>query len=84
MAAHVRHDLFPDMRRQLLPRGDKLAQNQISAGSMQTWGKGVDASSLLRRSLRILGRGCSSRRLHFLCCNLFLLQGLVCIGDAGK
>jgi hypothetical protein len=46
-------DLFPAIRWQFVPAGDKLAQPEISAGSMQTPGRGVAASAVLRRDLRI-------------------------------
>jgi hypothetical protein len=58
------HDFIPDIRRQRVPAGGKLAQAQISAGNMQAGGSGVDATILRRNDLRIWGRGCNSRRLH--------------------
>ena len=41
-----------------------LAQSQIRAGSMQTGGRGADATAMRHNDLRNLGRGCNSRRLH--------------------
>jgi len=64
MAADDRHDLFPDIRRQLVPPCDQLAQSQVGAGSMQTAARGVGATALLRKDLWNMGRGCDSRRLR--------------------
>jgi hypothetical protein len=58
-------DLVSDIRRQTVPRSDKLAQAEIITGNVQTGGSGVDASCLLSGNLWILDRGCNSRRLHF-------------------
>jgi len=46
-----RHDLFPDIHGQHVPAGDKLAQAEISAGSMQTGGRGLAPSAMLRIDL---------------------------------
>ena len=67
LAACDSHNPFPDIHRQLLPARDQLAQGEISAGSTQTGGRGVNATVMLHNDLPISGRGCNSRRLHFLC-----------------
>jgi hypothetical protein len=77
VAARDSHDRFPDIRRQAVPARDKLAQSQIRAGSMQTGGRGVDASTFLQNDLRNLGRGCNSRRLHFFFYNSFFKKTCV-------
>src|SRR5271157_6635392 len=66
LAACDSHNPFPDIHRQLLPARDQLAQGEISAGSTQTGGRGVNATVMLHNDLPISGRGCNSRRLHYL------------------
>jgi hypothetical protein len=61
LAACDSHNPFPDIRRQLLPTRDQLAQGEISAGSMQTGGRRVNATAMLHNDLRISGRGCNMR-----------------------
>jgi hypothetical protein len=62
LAACDSHNPFPEVRRQLLPARDQLAQGEISAGSMQTGGRCVNATLMLHNDLRISGRVCNMRR----------------------
>jgi hypothetical protein len=64
------HDLFPDIRRQAVPARDKLAQSQIRACQVRTGVRGVSPIALLDNDWSISGRGCNSRRLHFMIPNL--------------
>jgi hypothetical protein len=61
LAACDSHNPFPDSRRQPVPARDQLAQGEISAGSMQTGGRGVNATVMLHNDLRISARGCNMR-----------------------
>ena len=57
-------DLSSDIRRQRVPASDKLAQAEISAGSMQTGWRGVAASAMRCNNVWISGHRWNSRRLH--------------------
>jgi hypothetical protein len=74
------HDLFPDIRRQMVPARDKLAQSQISARQAQIGVRGVGPIALLDNDWSISGRGCNSRRLHSLCCKPCDFNGVGLLG----
>jgi hypothetical protein len=46
------HDRRPDGERQAVPVRDKRSQCRVFADSVQTWGRAVGASSMLRNNLR--------------------------------
>jgi hypothetical protein len=62
LTARYPDDPFPDIRRQAVPGRDNLAQAEISAGNVQTGGRGVNGTHLLHNGLWIWGRLCNSRR----------------------
>ena len=66
----------PDRRRQAVPVRDQLPECHVSADIVQPLAPLFDASIMLRNDLRNLGRGCNSRRLHFLCYKPFYHNGL--------
>ena len=60
-------DSRPDRRRHAVPVCDKLSECRVSADIVQPLAPMLDATIVVQNDLRILGRGCNSRRLHFLC-----------------
>jgi len=71
---HQCQDRVPDGRRQAVPVRDKLLECRVSADMVQPLAAMLDATIMLRKDLRNIGRGCNSRRLHFVCTCVYRRQ----------
>jgi len=71
---HQCQDRVPDGRRQAVPVRDKLLECRVSADMVQPLAAMLDATIMLRKDLRNIGRGCNSRRLHFFCTCVYRRQ----------
>ena len=73
---------FPQCYLAVGPRTPLPAVDAVIVPAASTGGSCIDATVLLHDDLWIKGRGCNSRSLHFLCCNLLCYEEGNTHGDA--